>query len=57
MCYVTQFNAEKFMKKLIGDTDIEAALQRLDRLTDDEARTTGAQILKVVYSLVENASE
>jgi len=58
-CYVTQFNTEKYAKKLIGigDTDIGAALQRLDRLTDDEARTTGAETLKVVYSLVENISK
>ena len=58
-CYVTQFNIEKYVKKLIGigDTDIGAALQRLDRLTDDEARTTGAETLKVVYSLVENISK
>ena len=28
-------------------------LQRLDRLTLDEARATGAETLKVVYGLVE----
>lgn len=58
-CYVTQFNTEKYVKKLIGvgGTDIGTALQRLDRLTDDEARAAGAQTLKVVYSLVETMSE
>lgn len=42
------------MKKLLGEHDVEAVLQRLDRLTLDEARTTAAQTLEVVYSLVQN---
>ena len=42
------------MKKLFGDNDIQAVLQRLDRLTQDEARTTAAQTLEVVYGLVQN---
>lgn len=29
-------------------------LERLDRLTPDEARMTAAQILEVVYGLVQN---
>jgi hypothetical protein len=40
------------MKKLRGENDIEATLQRLDRLTLDEARATAAQTFEVVYSLV-----
>jgi hypothetical protein len=40
------------MKKLRGENDIEAALQRLGRLTLDEARATAAQTLEVVYGLV-----
>ena len=40
------------MKKLCGENDIEATLQRLDRLTLDEARATAAQTLDVVYGLV-----
>jgi hypothetical protein len=47
-------NAETFGKKLFGDNEIEAVLHRLDRLTLDEARTTAAQTLEVVYGLVEN---
>jgi hypothetical protein len=50
----TQCNAEKFVKKLFGENDVEAVLQRLDRLTQDEARTTAAQTLEVVYGLVQN---
>ena len=52
--YFTQRNAEKFVKKLLGENDIEVVLQRLDRLTLDEARTTGAETLKVVCGLVEH---
>ena len=42
------------MKKLLGEKDVEAILQRLDRLTLDEARTTTAQSLEAIYSLVQN---
>jgi hypothetical protein len=44
----------KFVKKLLGDNEVEAVLQRLDRLTQDEALTTSAQNLQVVYGLVQN---
>jgi len=40
------------MEKLRGEKDIEAALQRLDRLTLDEGRATAAQTLEVVCGLV-----
>ena len=33
---------------------MEAMVQRLDRLTQDEARQTVAQILEVVHGLVKN---
>ena len=44
----------KLVKKLLGENEVEAVLQRLDRLTLDEARTTAAQTLEVVYGLVQN---
>ena len=52
--YLTQRNAEKFVKKLFGENGVEAVLQRLDRLTQDEARTTVTQTLEVVYGLAQN---
>jgi hypothetical protein len=52
--YLTQCNAEKLVKKLLGEKDVEAVLQRLDRLTQDEARITAAQTLEVVYGLIQN---
>ena len=51
---VTKFATEKFAKKLLGDSEIEAVLQRLDRLTQYEAQMTIAQTLGVVHGLVGN---
>jgi hypothetical protein len=51
---VAQCTTEKFAKKLLGETEIEAVLQRLDRLTQEEARITVAQTLGVVHGLVCN---
>ena len=45
---------EKLFKQFFGEKDVEAVIQRLDRLTQDEARTTAAQTLEVVYGLVQN---
>ena len=44
----------KFVKKLLGENDAETILQRIDRLTLDEARTTAAQSLEAIYGLVQN---
>jgi hypothetical protein len=44
----------KFAKRLLGERDIEAVLQRLDRLTHEEARVTVAHTLEVVYGLLNN---
>ena len=49
-----KFAAEKFAKKMLGDSEIEATVQRLDRLTQDEARMTVAQTLSVVHCLAGN---
>ena len=35
------------MKKLIGKKEMEDALKRLDKLTQDEARMAAAEILKL----------
>ena len=45
---------EKFVKKLFREKDIEPVLQRLNQLTEDEAKLTAAQILEVVHGLVQN---
>ena len=51
---LAQCNAEKLVKKFLGEKDVEAITQRLDRLTQDEARVTAAQTLEVVYGLFQN---
>ena len=47
-----QYVAEKFTKKILRESEIETVLQRLDRLTQEEARMTVAQTLGVVHGLV-----
>ena len=54
MPHLSQHSAEKFVKKLLGESDVEVVLQKLDRLTLEEARTTAAQSLEAVYGLVQN---
>ena len=51
---ISHCDVEKFGRKLFGENDVEDVLQRLDRLTQEEARTTAAKTLEVVYGLVEN---
>jgi hypothetical protein len=52
--YLTECTAENFAKKLFGEKDINAVLQRLDRLTQEEARITAGQTLEVVHGLLQN---
>ena len=54
---VAEYTTEKFAKKLLGESEIEIVLQRLDRLTQEEARITVAQTLGVVHGLVGNVKE
>ena len=49
---VAQPVTEKFTKKIFGESEIETVLQRLDRLTQEEARVTIAQTLGVIHGLV-----
>jgi hypothetical protein len=47
-------NEEKLVGKFAGEKKMEAMVQRLDRLTHEEARQAVAEILKVVHGLFEN---
>jgi hypothetical protein len=49
---VAQYVIEKFTKKILGESEIENVLRRLDRLTEEEARMTATQTLGVVHGLV-----
>jgi hypothetical protein len=44
------------VKKVFGEKGVEAALQRLNRLTQDEVRMTATETLEVVYGLSQNMS-
>jgi hypothetical protein len=53
--YYTQRDAVKFVKKaFFGNKNIEAVKERLDRLTQDEARGAATETLKIVHGLVQN---
>ena len=51
---VAQRPTEKFAKKLLGESEIEDVLQRLNQLTQEEARIAGAETLCLVHGLVGN---
>ncbi|KAH9024217.1 hypothetical protein EDB85DRAFT_1829089, partial [Lactarius pseudohatsudake] len=46
-----QGRAKKFLRKLVGRKDIEEALRKLDRLTQEEARMAAAQILNLTHGV------
>jgi len=46
---LTQIYSEKYLKKLIGNTEAEDSLQRLDKLTQEEARMASAELLKITH--------
>jgi len=42
-------SSEKFLKKFVGRKDIEDALQRLEKVTVEEARMAAAEGLKAIH--------
>ncbi|KAH9073566.1 hypothetical protein EDB83DRAFT_82859 [Lactarius deliciosus] len=50
---IKQGRTKKYLKKLAGRTELEDALKRLDKLTQEEARMAAAQVLKIAHN-VEN---
>ena len=46
-CFTADILSELFARKLLGRTDIEDALKRLERLIQEEFQMVTAQILKV----------
>jgi hypothetical protein len=53
MSPLTERCSEKYGKKLIGKTDMEDALKRLDKLTQEEALMAVAQNLKATNTVDE----
>ncbi|KAH8986747.1 hypothetical protein EDB92DRAFT_1818226 [Lactarius akahatsu] len=45
-----EMKQEKYLKELVGKRDVEDALKRLDKLTQEEAQMAAAQILRLTHS-------
>ncbi|KAN0127638.1 hypothetical protein V8E53_014557 [Lactarius tabidus] len=52
-----QGRATKLLKKLIGKKEMDDALKRLDKLTQDEARMAAAEILKLTHIVMNDGKE
>jgi hypothetical protein len=52
--HLANHDSENFTKKLLAESDVQAVLQRLDRLTTEESRMTTTQIMEVVCGLFNN---
>ncbi|KAH9061902.1 hypothetical protein EDB87DRAFT_1830701 [Lactarius vividus] len=48
---IRQGRTLRYLKKLIGRKDIEDALERLDKLTQEEARMAGVEALRITRSI------
>ena len=48
---LTERRVEKFLRKLAGMADLEAALKKLDRLTQEEARMALSEVLRITQSV------
>ena len=53
MSRLTKQCSEKFAKRLIGRTDLEDGLKRLDKLTQEEARMATAEVLRTTHAIEE----
>ena len=49
--------SEKFLKRVIGQTDLEDGMKTLDKLTNEEVVMAIAQNLKVTYNIDKNMTE
>ena len=46
-----KYRIEKFLRKLAGMADLEDALKKLDRLTQEEARMANAELLRITHNI------
>ncbi len=47
----TEVRVERFLKKLVGRTDLEDAVKKLDRLTQEEARMALSEVLRITHNV------
>jgi prophage DNA circulation protein len=52
MCQA-HFCSERYFRKLIGKREVEDALERLDRLTQEEAQIAQTELLKIAHNVQE----
>lgn len=52
--FLAEQSTDKFLKKLMGRTDVEDALKRLDALTKEENLLTATRILVVTHHVDDN---
>ena len=50
-------HAERYLKKLVGRKDIENALQRLDKLTQEEVRMAAAEALTITRNIADTVND
>ena len=48
---------EKFLRRVIGWTDLEDGMKKLDKLTNEEVAMASAQLLKVAHNVDKNVTE
>ena len=53
---VANLCSETYLKKLIGKKEMEDALKRLDKLTQEEARMAAAENLKLTHIVMNGMS-
>jgi len=56
LSFITDYETEKFMKGLVGRTDVEDGLARLDMLTKEENLMTAARNLEVTHRVDANVT-
>ncbi|KAI0270839.1 hypothetical protein BGY98DRAFT_234546 [Russula aff. rugulosa BPL654] len=54
---MNQGRMKKYLKKLIGKTDVEYALKRLDKLTNEEVRMVTAQVLGATHAVEDKVDQ
>ena len=51
----TKWYTEKFLRKLVGMAELEDALKKLDRLTQEKARMAHAEVLRITQGIRDQA--
>ena len=54
---ISHFFSEKYLKKLAGRTDLEDALKRLEKLSQEETRMAAAQLLKITHNIANKITQ